>query len=278
MRHPEHDALVDTVRGWYAQSYPDMGYHREERQFGFYSRNVRVGSARMNCVTLRPPSPFDPAAFISDLHQYYTGQRVQIWVDDPCEAERIGPLLEANGCSRGTTTVYLAHVGTPPRANAPPGVTVAPVREADVDEYARVKLMACSSDESQPSPEDITANAAILSAEMSGCGRFSLARQGAEAVTVVAWYEGPPDRFIFQLATRLPFRRRGIARYLICSAVLEASLRGHRSTIINADMSDTIVDFYRRLGFTDQVLCRQAYLFLGDEVQQEAGADGEAPR
>ena len=270
MRHPEHDTLVDTIRGWYTQSYPDMGYHTEERRFGFYSHNARSGSDRTNRMTLRAPSPFVAAELISDLRQYYADGPVQIWVDDPHEDERIGPLLEAHGCSRGTTTVYVAHVGEPPQTEAPHGVTVTAVQRADIDEYATVKLMAFSSSESPPRSDEVQACAALVAAEMSGQGRFFLARYGTEAVGVIAWYEGPPDRFIFQVGTRGPFRRRGVASYLVSRAVSEAAQSGCRSTIINADADDTVVHLYRRLGFTDQVLWHQGYLLPGDEAQRGA--------
>jgi len=177
--------------------------------------------------------------------------------------EEVGHLLEANGCCRETATVYLAHVGTPCRTPPVPGVTAAPVTAADVEEYAAAKLMAFSSKESRPSADEVRANAAIVAAEISGRGRFLITRCGTEAVAVIAWYEGPPDRFIFQVGTRKPFRRRGIASHLISGAAAEAAALGYRSTIINADADDTVVNLYHRLGFTDQVFWRQGYRFPG---------------
>jgi ribosomal protein S18 acetylase RimI-like enzyme len=89
-----------------------------------------------------------------------------------------------------------------------------------------------------------------------------LGRLEGEPAGIIGWYEGE-DRHIFLLATRVPFRKRGIGRYLLCAALRDAYARGARSVIISADPDDTPVQLYRRLGFTDEVYWRDRYELHG---------------
>ena len=50
---------------------------------------------------------------------------------------------------------------------------------------------------------------------------------------MLAFYEGE-DSFVHHLATRVPFRRRGIASRLLSEVLTGARERGCRSTIISA--------------------------------------------
>ena len=75
---------------------------------------------------------------------------------------------------------------------------------------------------------------------------------------MIGLYEGD-DRFIFLLATRLPFRNRGITRWLLARVIGEASADGHRSVLINCDPADTPIRLYRRLGLTDEIYWQQCY-------------------
>jgi ribosomal protein S18 acetylase RimI-like enzyme len=91
---------------------------------------------------------------------------------------------------------------------------------------------------------------------MGGQGRFLLARVAGEPASVVGFYEGE-DRFVHHLATRVPFRRRGIASRLLKEVLAGAS--GCRSTIISAAEKGRPVGLYRSLGFTDEVYWRREY-------------------
>ena len=101
---------------------------------------------------------------------------------------------------------------------------------------------------------------------MGGQGRFLLARVAGEPASVVGFYEGE-DRFIHHLATRVPFRRRGIASRLLSEVLAHARERGCRSTIINAAENGRPVGLYRSLGFTDEVYWRREYKHVGCTAQ-----------
>ena len=257
MRHPEHDRLIEAVPGWYTQPWPDMGYRIERRRFGFYADNERAAGA--NRVTVRDLSAGDVPAFLADLRRYYGDRAVRILVDDRVLEAEIGPALLAAGCVRGDGETFLAHVGPLPVAPGVPGLTIEPGGEANLVEYAATKLRGFADSEAEPAPEALAAELAVRRAELAGMGYLLLARVDGEPAAILGAIAGP-DWLIFQLATRLPFRGRGIARRLLGHVLAEARERGVRAVVINADPEDTPVALYRRLGFTDEVYWRQAYV------------------
>src|SRR5215203_5298785 len=89
-------------------------------------------------------------------------------------------------------------------------------------------------------------------------GRFLVARVAGEPASVVAFYEGE-DRYVHHLATRVPFRRRGLASRLLEDVLAGALERPCRSTIISAAENGRPADLYRSLGFTDEVYWRREY-------------------
>jgi len=54
---------------------------------------------------------------------------------------------------------------------------------------------------------------------------------------------------------------KGIARQLLCQVIADSYDNGCRSVIINTDPTDTPIQWYNRLGFTDEVHWRRTYLF-----------------
>jgi GNAT superfamily N-acetyltransferase len=101
---------------------------------------------------------------------------------------------------------------------------------------------------------------------MGGQGRFLLARVAGEAASVVGFYEGE-DRFVHHLATRVPFRRQGIASRLLSEVLAGARERGCRSTIISAGEQGRPADLFRSLGFTDEVYRRREYRHVEGTAQ-----------
>lgn len=255
MRHPHHDLLAGIVRGWYTHSAPEMGYTVERRPFGVYSRNP---SAPYGHVTIRDVAPEQIPAFVADLRAYYPGRPVVVLVDDAGVDAALGPSLVAGGCARGNGEVFLAHTGPLPRPSPVAGVSVEPVTAARMAEYVATKLRGFASSEAMPDPVAVEAEAALRRAEMGGQGRFLLARVDGEPAAIIGRYAGE-DSLIFQLATRVPYRNRGIARMLLGRVLTEAAAEGGRSVMINCDPLDTPITLYRRLGFTDEVYRRQRY-------------------
>jgi GNAT superfamily N-acetyltransferase len=113
--------------------------------------------------------------------------------------------------------------------------------------------------EAEPDPEVLGQRLTLRKAEMAGQGRFLLARVAGEpASVVVAFYEGE-DRYVHHLATRVPFRRRGLASRLLEDVLAGALERGCRSTIISAAEKGRPADLYRSLAFTDEIYWRREY-------------------
>jgi GNAT superfamily N-acetyltransferase len=130
--------------------------------------------------------------------------------------------------------------------------------EASLAEWSTTKLQGFANSEAAPDPQRLAREVALRRAEIAGEGRFLLARSGRAAASIIGLYEGE-DRHVFLLATRIPFRNRGIARWLLTHVIAEAYAAGRRSVLINCDPDDTPIRLYRRLGFTDEVYWRRRY-------------------
>jgi GNAT superfamily N-acetyltransferase len=76
------------------------------------------------------------------------------------------------------------------------------------------------------------------------------------------WYSGVPCSFVHSLGTRVPYRNRGIARYLL-SWLISHALPTGRTVVIDANEDRTPIQFYRRLGFTEEVYWRREYTVTG---------------
>jgi hypothetical protein len=254
MRHPEHDRLCDEVRSWYRAPSAAIGYAIERRRFGFYRHNTaNPDSARL---IVDGAAPSDVPAMLSETAEDFSDREVKIWIDDQSADAVMGPALVAAGCARQNATIFLAHTGAAPHAAARADVSIEAVTTATLGEYVNAKLKGFANSEDEPAAERVAEETAVRAAELRGPGRFFIARVKGEAAAVLAYYAGD-DRLIFNLATRVPMRGQGLARILLCGAIG----RGCRTTIINTDPEDTPVNWYRRLGFDDEIywIMRYAY-------------------
>jgi ribosomal protein S18 acetylase RimI-like enzyme len=258
MRHPEHEALAKTVRGWYLEPAPEMGYTIEKRRFGYYMRNA--GAPHFGRVTIEGLNRDEVPRFLADAHDYFGDASVELCVEDGATDDRLRDALLAGGVERNIANVYLAHVGPLPDAPDVPGLTVERADPTTIETYARTKLMAFSSSEVPPAETRVAEETRHRRTELGGSGSFQVARVDGEPAAVIGWYEEPKDRFVFQLGTRVPFRMRGVARRLLCDAVAEGYDRGCRSVLLNTDVDDTPIRLYRRMGFTDEVYWTQEYI------------------
>ena len=259
--HPAHDNLVRTVRSWYICDYPALGKVVARRRFGYFSRIQQTDYCDIHIL-----KPFDPAevpAFIADVRAFYGRRRVLIFTHGQAVDTRLSHALKLAGCARGAANLYLAHVNTgqPPQAGSGPG-RIEPVTPGNLRDYSVTKLKGFAGSEEEPDPAAVEADMAVRRAELDAGGAFLIARLGDEAAAIIGWYEGT-DRYIFNLATRAPFRNRGIARQLLSRVLADTYALNKRSLLINTDPADTPVQFYRRIGFVDEIYWMRKWLWEG---------------
>lgn len=249
--HPAHVDLFKEVRSWYIQDYASLGKVVARRRFGYYSRIEKTGYCDVHIV-----EPFDPseaAAFHADVCAYYGQRRVLIFTHGQAVDSCMSEALVLAGCVRSSAKLYLAHVnGCALHAAGPGAGRIEPVTHRNLLDYQIAKLKAFADSEEEPDPAAVEAGMRIRRAELNADGAFLIARAGEEAAGIIGWYEGA-DRYVFHLATRLPFRNRGIARQLLSHLVADTYALGKRSLLIATDPADTPVRFYRRMGFVDEI-------------------------
>jgi GNAT superfamily N-acetyltransferase len=248
--------LVSELGEWYTRSVPEMGFYVEGRRFGFYQLQKDTGRVR---ATVRHLPADDIPTFLQDLREYSGEEEITFHVDDRELDERIGPVLLECGCTPEVAEVFLAHTGRMlTLAPEPVDLSVEAVNEGTFEEAIRTERMGFADSEAEPDTEELRRRLTHCTAEMGGQGRFLLARIAGEPASVLGFYEGE-DRFVHHLATRVPFRRRGIASRLLSKVLAGARERGCRSTIINAAENGRPVGLYRSLGFTDEIYWRREY-------------------
>jgi ribosomal protein S18 acetylase RimI-like enzyme len=255
-RHPEHELLLGEVRAWFTSTYPELGYVVERRRFGFYRRNTENTELRL--IVVESMKPEDAPEFVADAREYFDQRDVEIWVEGRELDATLGPALVAAGCVKDLPNVSLAFVGRAPEPVPLAGVTVEAVTRETLRDYAVTKLKGFANSEAEPTSEQLDRELAIRKSEIAGIGRLLVARVGKEPASILGYYDGA-DRSIFNLATRIPFRNRGIAKYLLCRVIADSFDRGCRSVIIGTDPDDTPIQLYRRLGFTDEIYWRRGY-------------------
>jgi len=258
MRHPDHDRLCEEVRSWYRTSWPQRGYHVEHRCFGFYRRHA--GHPDAGLIIIDTLTADEVPEFLADARTYFDNRPLHLGFEDKNLDRTQGPSLVAAGCAIDNANTYLAHVGPPPDRVRLPGVTVAPVTSDTLIDYVQVKLKGFANSEAAPPANQIEEELSLRKSELESIGRFLIARVGNDPAAIIGYYEGT-DRLIFNLATRLPFRMKGIARQLLCQLIADSYDQNCRSIIINTNPADTPIQWYTRLGFTDEVYYRRTYTF-----------------
>jgi hypothetical protein len=258
VRHPEHDRLSEEVRSWYRTSTPDLGYHVTQRRFGSYRRHAEDPDSGLIIVDAMTPD--EVPEFLADATSYFDQRAVNIWTDDRKPDATLGPALIAAGVSADKANIHLAHVGPRPGRFQQRDITVERVTAGTLMDYVQAKLKGFANSEDAPPVEEVEKELAVRQSELASVGRFLIARVNDEPAAILGYYDGI-DRLIFNLATRTPFRMRGIARHLLCQVVTDSHDQGCHSVVINTDPDDTPVQWYRRLGFTDEVYWRRSYRF-----------------
>jgi GNAT superfamily N-acetyltransferase len=256
MLHPEHDLLCAEVRSWYQT--PSPLFQVTRAKYGFYRRNPKVeGSA---CIIVGDATPHEVAALLADAREYFGGCEFDLWIDDRCKDAALGPAFTAAGWIQSHAVVYLAHVGEAPDEPKNSSVTIDPITAATLRDFVVVKLRGFANSEEQPTAEQLAQEMVLKEQDFRGPGRFLAARVMGEMAAILAFYEGNADRLIFNLATRVPFRMKGIAKLLLDFVLADSRKKGCRSVIINTNPDDTPIKWYRRIGFTDEVYWHRTYV------------------
>ena len=134
----------------------------------------------------------------------------RVRVDDSALDALLRPRFVERGWTVGGN-VMLAWVGDTPQVEAVRDVDVD--IEPDLEEWSVAKLRGFSEDDDKPSAQRVQRERSLREAEDSAdMARLRLARVEGEPVAVIGWYDDGGDIDIFNLATRLAWRRRGVAR------------------------------------------------------------------
>jgi len=157
MRHPDHEQLAATVRGWYSDSSPEMGYIKERRRFGVYGRNTFAAAGRGNEVLIEHLRVDELPAFLADVRAYFAGGPARLYIDDHATDAALHAALLAEGWMWDSTQCYLAHVGAVPVAPAVAGLTVESVDEANLEAFTITKMQGFANSEQQPDPSAVQA-------------------------------------------------------------------------------------------------------------------------
>jgi hypothetical protein len=252
-RHPEHDAVSTQVRSWYTASTPAIGLSVIPTSYGFLTESDRVERRRL---VLTEESPEGVAFALAATADFYGTSAFEVLIDDRARADRWADALTSAGLERVRDEVTLALVG-PIRANrGPDGLAVEDVAGVErLREWAVVKIQGFADTEGRPDPQKLRKELAERQADWPVC-RYVLGRLGGEAVANLGHYTGQ-DQMVFNLATRLPFRHRGIAQSMLARWSKEGDGQPIRSRLINCVDGGPAHTLYRRLGFTDEVCwCR----------------------
>jgi GNAT superfamily N-acetyltransferase len=256
VRHPEHDAVAAVVGSWFSSSAPDMGLIVEPRWCGVFTTPDSLIGPR---VVLRLGDPSEVGRAVAEIAETYGGQAVEVWVDGREEDARLHDGLVGAGCRPRSRTVYLALVGSIRPVQAPPNLQIEVVDLDGLREWATVRHMGFENTEDAPDDDLLDRQIELRKVELADVGRLWMARLDGEAVAVLAFYDGT-DRLANTLATRVPYRGRGIAQALLAAYIDDSAERGCRSVMINADEDDWPVGLYRKIGFSDEVLFHSRYV------------------
>jgi GNAT superfamily N-acetyltransferase len=254
-RHPDHDAVRREVRRWYTESVPEIGLSVVAEHYGFLTGGSSKDRRRL-LLTVESPDAVAPA--LDSAAEFFGSFDFEIWVDDRARVDRLAGALGAAGWEPGLATTTLALLGPVRAGPGPEGLALEDVSSVtQLEEWSATKIRGFADDEAPPTAEQVAGEVAGRRAEWPVC-RYQLARLGGDPVAVLGHYTGS-DQMVFSLATRVPFRHRGIARTLLARWSEEPGDTPVRSRLINCDDGGRPEALYRRLGFTDEVWWYRRY-------------------
>ena len=251
MQHPHHNLLTQTVRQWHEKSYPEIGIETERRKFGFYRNSGEVD--------IRDLPVSDVEEFFSDLEKYYGDVPTSLKIGDQALNERLKPIFLQNGWEMTGIVRYLAHVGDLPEMVDIDGYSNEEVNEENLYAAALTRLMGFANSEDDPVKESFHAEYLKRKQELDWIAKGVLARINKIPAGMIWWNQGE-DLFIYLLATRVPFRGRGVAFNLINHVLQQGSLKNSRSVMINVMAeNENALKLFNSIGFTNEVYRRYEY-------------------
>lgn len=250
--HPEHDAVSSEVRRWYNSPVPAIGVDGTQHWFGFV---CMLGPHRAR-VVLSIADPAEVPLALEVARAASDAASFMVLVDDRDRAARLDDALRTHGCSYEESTTFLALAGpmVSPAAG-PDKLATTSIGDAELETWARVKIQSFADTEEAPAAEEIIAEVETRRSELA-LAEYQLGFLDREPVAILGHYPGDDD-LVFLLATRTPYRHRGIAQAMLARWADAAA--GGRSLIINARDRGAPAALYRRLGFTDEVYWYSRY-------------------
>jgi ribosomal protein S18 acetylase RimI-like enzyme len=237
------------VRGWFFEPFDSMGYRALPSRWGTYWNNGQVYVSELDANEV--------PEFLRDLKLRFAGQErpVSAYLDHEDALSELGPLLMKESRGAPTTIAFLAHMDPEWKAGSMAPLTLKPVSAENLRVFAETKLRAWMGDETSPLQEDVEAEEGRRARELTGSGRGLLAFLDEEPAGYIWWHEDPSRvRWISQIATRLPFRRQGVARALMAECIRSAYEGGNRALVLDVDVeNEAALALYRGLGFTERV-------------------------
>jgi GNAT superfamily N-acetyltransferase len=263
--HSQHDLVAAEVRSWYTdwadhaavvdETSTSVGVASVRKPFGF----LRTGPGSVRRLMLTTDVPADVAGALASATQFFETTEFEVWCDDRARAFAIELALLSLGFVPAESTSVLALVGGLRAADGPAALEVEEVSdEQALRSWARVKLQGFAGSEDEPSSDVLAAEMSARRAEWP-ISRYDLALLDDEAVAALAHYTASSDQMVFLLATRVPFRHRGIAQSMLRRWVDRATSAGARSVLINCAEGGQPAALYRRMGFTDEVYWHRRY-------------------
>ena len=261
--HRYHDLVAREVRGWYTDwtdggtGPPEQAAFRVRREpYGYLRQGP--GSAGRRLVPTIDDAALMPWV-LESAERHFGSPDFDVWVDDRRRAEALGPALVGAGFHAADSTVVLALVGPLQGGDGPDDMEVREVRDAvTLRSWARVKLMGFDDTEDEPPVSRLEEELAVRTGEWP-ISRYELALMDGEPAAALAHYTASRDQMVFLLATRVPFRHRGLAQAMLGRWVRRATGEGARSLLINCDEHGRPVELYRRMGFVDEVYWQRRY-------------------
>jgi GNAT superfamily N-acetyltransferase len=251
--HPEHDAVAREVSGWFTTSAPEIGYEVSGHWYG-YQAGLGPAQAR---VILRVDDPGQVPAALAEARAAGGARALTIWVDDRERAARLDAALRRSGGQPAEAITHLALVG-PVTGRAGPGhLVVESIDDAGLEQWATVKLQSFGDTESAPAPGRLAQEVAARRGDRA-LAECQLGLLGGEGVAVLVYYRGR-DQLVFNLATRVPYRHRGIAQAMLTRWVDAGTASGCRSLMINATEGGRPAELYRTMGFVDEIYWYRRY-------------------